>query len=425
MPIFIPTGPIYSIITDGYDNFAEVTADGYVKVSSTIFDPLPSGNNILGKIGIDPLNTGGLALETTLLSIDGKDFATQTTLYDSYNKLISLNNKDFATETTLASLESKDFATQSTLYDSYNKLISINNKDFATEATLHDAYEIVTSIKDTDGIKRINDPLPIGDNIIGRTKITDGTDIFEISSGGQGRVVLYDDVNNLPLAHPTGGVITNRRGILTMARLVKDTGPDSYGYFLHVKNDVDVSSQKRLLVEADIKPGASISVTTQTASAESISVFLENATYQENMVVNGSSTPVSYRYNAVVGHNVILSSLRLVISANSFNFNGASFGKGGGALTNGVNINIVTNDGTVNKTLSTLRLNEDFWRLLDFNVDRSGTSVMAASAQFGSGLKLIAGSSDYVEVIINDDITSGSRDIFYFTATLYGALEGI
>lgn len=71
---------------------------------------------------------------TLLTSLDGKDFATQTTLAAL---LTAFNNEDFATETTLAALNTAfgttDFATQTTL----NALLTaFNAEDFATQTTL-------------------------------------------------------------------------------------------------------------------------------------------------------------------------------------------------------------------------------------------------------------------------------------------------
>ena len=74
---------------------------------------------------------------TLLTSIDGKDFATQTTLEAARVLLASLDGKDFSTETTLeaarvllASLDGKDFATETTL-------TALAAEDFATETTLN------------------------------------------------------------------------------------------------------------------------------------------------------------------------------------------------------------------------------------------------------------------------------------------------
>jgi len=82
----------------------------------------------------------------------------------------------------------------------------------ATEATL-------ASVKNTDGIKKITDALPVGDNIIGRTKITDGTSLLSITTGGEAKMVLYDDVNNVALAVLDGGAIpANTRSLLAAGK---------------------------------------------------------------------------------------------------------------------------------------------------------------------------------------------------------------
>jgi hypothetical protein len=59
----------------------------------------------------------------------------------------------------------------------------------ATETTLSGINKSVIDLRDNQGIKRINDALPYGDNNIGRIKITDG--------GGSGRTVAVDSANRL------------------------------------------------------------------------------------------------------------------------------------------------------------------------------------------------------------------------------------
>lgn len=61
----------------------------------------------------------------------------------------------------LASLDGKDYATQTTLATR------------ASETTLAAVQTLITSIKDTDGIKKITDPLPAGTNEVG--KVAQGT----------------------------------------------------------------------------------------------------------------------------------------------------------------------------------------------------------------------------------------------------------
>jgi hypothetical protein len=76
------------------------------------------------------------ATQTTLALLEGKDFATQTTLELVRLLLASVDGKDFATQTTLAALEGKDFATQTTLELVRLLLVGLEGKDFATQTTL-------------------------------------------------------------------------------------------------------------------------------------------------------------------------------------------------------------------------------------------------------------------------------------------------
>jgi hypothetical protein len=122
------------------------------------------------------VNSSGLATEakqdaiitelqtanTTLTSLDGKDFATQTTLNALNTKvatettLASIDTK-VATETTLAlvladttTLIAKDFATETTLAAILADTASLDAKDFATETTLAALNAKVTAV-DTTG----------------------------------------------------------------------------------------------------------------------------------------------------------------------------------------------------------------------------------------------------------------------------------
>lgn len=82
-------------------------------------------------------------IETSLNTIEGLDFSTESTLELVRLLLVSLDGKDFSTESTLelarlllVSLDGKDFSTESTLELVRLLLVSIDSKDFATEATL-------------------------------------------------------------------------------------------------------------------------------------------------------------------------------------------------------------------------------------------------------------------------------------------------
>lgn len=127
------------------------------------------------------------------------DAATETTLEAARVLLASLDGKDYATQTTLATL-----ATEATLEAARVLLASLDSKDFATETTqaamavVLSALETkvateatLASIKNTDGIKKITDPLPAGTNEIG--KIAQGTKAAAADGWPQ---VLYDASGN-------------------------------------------------------------------------------------------------------------------------------------------------------------------------------------------------------------------------------------
>jgi hypothetical protein len=109
------------------------------------------------------------------------DFATEAKLEAVRLLLVALDAKDFSTEVTLdnflTAFNGEDFASQATLQA---LLTAFNNEDFASEVTLaalktaFDAEDFASettlaSIKDTDGIKKITDALPVGANVIGKT----------------------------------------------------------------------------------------------------------------------------------------------------------------------------------------------------------------------------------------------------------------
>lgn len=63
------------------------------------------------------------------------------------------------------------------VYDSAGNAI-----DPAKDASVTALGTILTAIKNTDGIKKITDALPVGDNGIGRVKVWDGTSVADVLS---------------------------------------------------------------------------------------------------------------------------------------------------------------------------------------------------------------------------------------------------
>lgn len=138
-------GPVQFVL-DGTDT--EVELDTGTPANSK---PLPV--TILDSSG-DPAS---FASETTLASLEGKDFATETTLAAAAADIALIEGKDFATETTLAaaaaslaSIEAEDFATETTLAAAALSLASLASEDFATETTLAAAAADLNSLEAKD-----------------------------------------------------------------------------------------------------------------------------------------------------------------------------------------------------------------------------------------------------------------------------------
>lgn len=153
----------------------------------------------------------------------------------------------------------------------------------------------------------------------------------------------------------------------------------------------------------------------------SVSAFLLNGS-SPDLVVDGSGTPVKFSFEADASDDIQLVSLRFVISVGgSFDFDGGSFAEGG-ALSNGISVNIVANGGAFDRQLTELKVNEDFARLLDFQPFSDIDAVITSTLPFGGNVILEGGSSDEVSVTVNDNVALGGRGVDYFTATIYGVV---
>ena len=87
-------------------------------------------------------------------------------------------------------------------------------------------------------------------------------------------------------------------------------------------------------------------------------------------------------------------------------------------------MNIKANNGSFDETVAVLTVNEDFLRLLQFSISQAGTTdVMAATLPFGGRVLLVGGSTDNVEVLVRDNLSTGARGITYLTGTVYGVKD--
>jgi hypothetical protein len=176
----------------------------------------------------------------------------------------------------------------------------------------------------------------------------------------------------------------------------------------------DASANKRLAVDAIV------------TSATPIEAFFRQALKNggsPDQIVNGSVTPTVFTLPADVTNDIVLTELRLVISGSGFDWNGGTFGNGGGVLTNGVLIEL--DIGGVVTEITNLKINEDLLLVpvrTDVVVDQvSASGVVALSVDFGSGVTLTAGSADEIRSTVRDDLTTGPRALNFFQMVGFGS----
>ena len=181
----------------------------------------------------------------------------------------------------------------------------------------------------------------------------------------------------------------------------------------------------RLQVEADLAPGATVNI--GAVAAENPNLIFAGSVQNggsPDLVVDGT-TPVIFSVLADPTDDIIISELRFVVTVDSIDFDGGSFGDEGNPLANGILVKLTVNDGSTS-TIATIKINEDFLKLasttgLNVLLAQSGLKdVMAASFIFGGRMLLKAGTGDKVEVVIQDDLTNAPKKLKYFQAVLYG-----
>ena len=162
------------------------------------------------------------------------------------------------------------------------------------------------------------------------------------------------------------------------------------------------------------------------ASSGSITEFLTSTGLpagSHDMKVDAGGGDIPFWFPADATKDIIITGLRIVFSANAIDFDGGSFGKGG-ELSSGIEVSIIADNGLFTKVLANITLNEDFFRLLQFDISQAGTTdAMAATLPFQGRVVLTAGTSDEVRIKIRDNLTGAAHGVNYLTATLYGVKD--
>lgn len=360
-----------------------------------------------GKLAIQ--NPPNLDAALSTLATETKLEACRALLQTIDADTSSLAAEDFATQTTLATL-----ATETKLEAVRVLLASIDadtsNLDVALSTRL--AENTFTTRINTQGQKTMAASTPV-------TVASDQAE-FPVSQGTKGAgsnawpTVLYDSAGNVVSVIEDNSI----RRLETRSTLVGQTSGTGSEHKVSTILDVNDASAYRLKVEALQAAGSTVIIGSSIPpdpAALSLG-FLEKSGGGESMLVDGS-TPVAFSFTATTV-SVSLYELLLVFTADDFNFDGASFGPNL-PLTNGLKVQLTLDSTTT--VLFTIKQNEDFLRVpgrLPLVNNTGPKDVLGAALQFGGGIILDHTTSDKIEVIVQDDMTS--TKLKYLTGTLFG-----
>jgi len=295
-----------------------------------IVDPLPAGDNNIGNVDVasSALPTGAateatlatLATETKLEAVrvllgtidadtSNLDVLLSTRASEATVATLATETKLEAVRVLLTSIDSKDFATQTTLAA---LLAAFNAEDFATQVTLAAVLAAIASIKDTDGIKKITDALPVGDNWIGRTKVGDGTNVAALQSidGVQhlaaGKANIIDTTNSTVAQLGSGGAFAPAGGtdvsqfaaVAVTVHSDQDSALDGM-VFEFSQDGTNWDDKYKFNLEAS---------TSQTRRFQ----FPVCARYFRVNYTNGTTTTTAFRVQTILQRNNILTSIHRV-----------------------------------------------------------------------------------------------------------------
>ena len=162
-------------------------------------------------------------------------------------------------------------------------------------------------------------------------------------------------------------------------------------------------------------------------SFPSVSSSIKNdfvkAAGSDDLLVDGSVTPVVFEYLADATYDISLQEIKFTLVANSINFGSGYFGSIVGGITNGLRVQVVSIGVTID--VYNLLENEGFVNFSSpggFEWIVSAKDLLASNYVIGGGLKLHAGTGDKVAVTVRDDIDSAG---VYFKCFVKGNLLGV
>ena len=366
-----------AILYDAAGNPVAVVNDGGVYRLAGLNKVLNAGGSQVNPSTEDTLATR--ASEATLQSVDGKDFATETTLATR------------ATEATLATRASEATlatrATEATLLSADGRLTTID--------------AVLDSIKDVDGVKKITDELPAGTQEIG--KVAQGT---KAANNAAWPEYIVDSTGNV-VGVVLDGAIYRLQADAKIAKGASD--------LVHL-DAIDTAAGKGRL-EATLLTPTGDPVSFPSVSESIKNAFVLNGT-SSSLLVDGSTTPVVFEYTPDPAHDVSIQEIKFTVAANSITFGSDAFGSRAGPLPNGLLLEAIVESGTI--TLYNFMQNESFVNFSSpggFLWVVSSKDMMTSDYLIGGGLILRAGSADRIRVTVRDDLSSAG---IYFRCYVKG-----
>jgi len=284
------------------------------------------------------------------------------------------------------------------VYDSAGNLI-----DPAQDSSVQSVLTALTAIKDTDGVKKITDPLPAGTNEIG--KVAQGTKAAAADAWPE---YIVDNAGNVVGVLLDGSVYR----LQTESKIAKGASD------LVTLDAIDTAAGLGRLKATLYSPGGD-PIAFPSVSGSIKNDFVKNGG-SPDLLVDGSVTPVEFTYDSDATDDISIQEIHFTLASNSITFGSDYFGATSGPLTNGTLVQVVTELGTVD--LYNLKQNESFVNFASpggFQWVVSSKDLMSSAYVVGGGLVLRAGTTDKVKVTVRDDIDSAG---VYFRCFVKGNL---